>query len=41
MARAILNKLNQVLDNQRSMMQTLSSLREELNVVKIRVTQQQ
>jgi hypothetical protein len=38
---AVLDKLSQVLDNQRSIIQTLASIKEELNVVKIRVTQQQ
>jgi cell division protein FtsL len=34
-------KLDEVLGNQRSIMQDLSSIKQELNIIKIRVTQQQ
>ena len=38
---AILSKLDQVLSNQKAIMDQIESLREELNIVKIRVTQAQ
>lgn len=38
---AIAKKLDEILNNQKVIMQNLESLRTELNIVKIRVTQQQ
>ncbi|MDO8525503.1 MAG: hypothetical protein Q7S07_03340 [Candidatus Omnitrophota bacterium] len=37
----VLSKLDQVLNNQKIIMDEISSLRQELNIVKIRVTQSQ
>jgi len=37
----VLSKLNQVLTNQKVIMEQIASIKEELNVVKIRVTQSQ
>ncbi len=38
---AISAKLDETLNNQKSIMQDLSSIKQELNIIKIRVTQQQ
>ena len=35
------SKLDQILSNQRSLMEQMDSLKQELNIIKIRVTQQQ
>ena len=40
-SKEILNKLDSVLNNQKTILQSLASLKEELYVVKIRVTQGQ
>ncbi|MFA5143229.1 MAG: hypothetical protein WC522_03540 [Candidatus Omnitrophota bacterium] len=37
----IINKLNQILDSQKAIAGEVASMRQELNVVKIRVTQSQ
>ena len=37
----ILSKLDQILNNERALMDQISSMRQELNVIKIRVTQSQ
>ena len=37
----VAKKLYEVLDNQEAIMESLSSIKEELKVIKIRVTQQQ
>ncbi len=34
-------KLDQILNNQRSIMQSLESIKQELNIIKIRITQRQ
>lgn len=34
-------KLDQVLSNQKSIMQSLESMKQELNIIKIRITQRQ
>ncbi len=34
-------KLDQILNNQKSIMQTLDFLKQELNIIKIRITQRQ
>ena len=38
---SILNKLDQILSNQKALMDQMAAVREELNIVKIRVTQAQ
>ena len=38
---AISKKLDEILSNQKSIMQSIESMKSELNIVKIRVTQQQ
>ena len=38
---AILSKLDQILNNERALMDQIASMRQELNVIKIRVTQSQ
>ena len=37
----ILGKLDQILSGQKAIMDQMASMREELNIIKIRVTQQQ
>ncbi len=37
----ISSKLDQILNNEKAIMDQMSSLRQELNIIKIRVTQQQ
>ena len=38
---AVSQKLDQVLTNQKSIMDALASMKEELNIIKIRITQKQ
>ena len=38
---AILAKLDQILNNEKALMDQVASLRQELNIIKIRVTQSQ
>ena len=38
---ALSSKVDQILSNQRALMEQMDSLKQELNVIKIRVTQQQ